>query len=384
MSNSIVKIKKSQKTNQFYFGISTFTHNRLKNYPLMYRIWLYPIFLLLLLTACQQAQNDKSATLTYSKISGQTMGTTYHVTCQTSNPSTLKADINTLLKEVNQGVNHYDKSATISLLNQATTELLLDTTQSDAKHFYINLETAKAIFESTDGALDPTIMPLVNYWGFGYTEKRAITKVDSIKVKQLVELVDFENVQIQPKEEQLYVTKKNPSVQLDFSSLAKGYGVDEVGRLLERKGIQNYLVDIGGEVRAKGVNNRGLSWRLGINTPSTEAALTAYETVISIENQSMATSGNYRNFHEVDGVKYAHTINPTTGYPERNTLLSATVLSKECMVADGYATAFMTMGLDRAYEIAAKSPALEAYFLYAKGDGTIGEKYTTGIKDLIK
>jgi len=132
------------------------------------------------------------------------------------------------------------------------------------------------------------------------------------------------------------------------------------------------------------VNKRGIPWQLGINTPSTEAALTAIETVISVANQSMATSGNYRNFHEVDGIKYAHTINPVTGYPERNTLLSATVLSKECMVADGFATAFMTMGLDRAYEIAANKPNIEAYFLYALEDGTIGNKHTKGMEDLIK
>ncbi len=350
----------------------------------MYRIRSFLIYLFLLLTACQQAQIDTSSTRSYSKISGQTMGTTYHVTCQTPNPSALKTAINTLLKEVNQGVNHYDKSATISRLNQASEELLLDTTKTDAKHFYINLKTAKAIFESTDGALDPTVMPLVNYWGFGYTEKRAITAVDSLKVTQLLELVDFNNIQVQSKEGQLYVQKKHPAIQIDFSSLAKGYGVDEVGRLLEQKGIQNYLVDIGGEVRAKGVNKRGLPWQLGINTPSPEAALTAFETVISIENQSMATSGNYRNFYEVDGIKYAHTLNPKTGYPERNTLLSATVLSKECMIADGYATAFMTIGLDRAYEIATNTPNIEAYFLYALDNGSIGSKYTKGMQDIIK
>lgn len=350
----------------------------------MHRIGFYPILLLLLFTACQQTYNEKSATLAYSKISGQTMGTTYYVTCQTSNPSLLKTDINTILKEVNQGVNHYDKSATISQLNQASTELILDTTKTDAKHFYINLKSAKAIFESTDGALDPTIMPLVNYWGFGYTEKRAITAVDSIKVGQLLELVNFDNIQLQSKEGQLYVQKKHPAIQIDFSSLAKGYGVDEVGRLLEQKGIQNYLVDIGGEVRARGINKRGLPWQLGINTPNTEAALTDYETVISIDNQSMATSGNYRNFYEVNGIKYAHTLNPKTGYPERNTLLSATVLSKECMMADGFATAFMTIGLDRAYEIAANTPTIEAYFLYALDNGSIGSKYTKGMQDLIK
>ena len=180
----------------------------------------------------------------------------------------------------------------------------LDTSKADAKHFYINLIAAKDIFESTDGALDPTIMPLVNYWGFGYTEKRAITNVDSMKVKQLLELVNFENIHIVSKKGQLYVQKKYPTAQLDFSSLAKGYGVDEIGRFLEQKGMKNYLVDIGGEIRAKGVNKRSLPWQLGINTPSNEAALTAIETVISVENQSMATSGNYRNFHEVDGIKY--------------------------------------------------------------------------------
>ena len=338
----------------------------------MEKSWLF-IFLLFTI-GCQQTTT--STVKTFQRISGQTMGTTYAITYQSNQD--IKATIERILKEVNLGVNHYDPNSVISKFNQATNTWQV---QADAlhQHFYTNLVAAKEIHEATKGVFDPTLMPLVNYWGFGYTAKRPVTKVDAVKVDSLLRLVGFDNILIQESS----IRKSHPAMQLDFSALAKGYGVDQIGEALEAKGIDNYLVDIGGEVRAKGINKKGSPWRLGINTPNSEAAISEYLAVIELDNRSMATSGNYRNFYEVNGSKYAHTLNPTTGYPELNNLLSATVIAKDCMIADGYATAFMAMGLDSAYEIASNDYNLQAYFLYSKEDGTIGVSATEGMKEFI-
>jgi len=346
----------------------------------MKQTWLG--ILLLLLLACQNQQATQPPVSTFQSISGQTMGTYYKVTYQHPTAKSLQPAIEAVLKEVNLGVNTYDKNASISQFNQATTAWKMDTSKQ-GKHLFRNLIAAKSIHQATDGSFDPTVMPLVNYWGFGYTEKRAVTQVDSFKVDSLRQLVGFEKIKIDSDGTMPVLIKEQVTAQLDFSALAKGYGVDEVALLLEKEGVQNYLVDIGGESRAKGVNQRNLTWRLGINTPNVDAAITDYLAIVSLKNRSMATSGNYRNFYEVAGKKYAHTLNPKTGYPELNNLLSTTVLSKDCMIADGFATAFMTMGLEKAYQTAKALPDLEAYFLYTQNDGTIGVKYTNGVKDFL-
>ena len=329
--------------------------------------------LLILIIGCRNSQE----TTTYQKISGQTMGTTYQVTYQSNQD--IRQIVETTLKEVNKGVNHYDPTSTISRVNQSVKkQLVLDPTVA-TQHFFRNLTAAKEIFRASEGAFDPTVMPLVNYWGFGYTPKKAVTQVDSVRVDSLLQLVGFNKIQFQDKS----IEKRNPTIQLDFSALAKGYGVDQVGEALEAQGIPHYLVDIGGEVRAKGVNAKGIPWRLGINTPQEDAAITDFLAVIALDNLSMATSGNYRNFYEVDGIKYAHTINPKTGYPEKSKLLSATVIAKDCMMADGYATAFMTMGLEKAFALATTQKDIHAYFLYLNEGGNIEERYTENIKPFI-
>ncbi len=338
----------------------------------MEKAWLIiPLFFYF---SCQNQHSPPIAT--YQKIQGQTMGTTYSITYQSNQD--IRRTVEQVLAEVNAEVNHYDPNSVLSKFNQE-----LSTWQVkegvNHQHFHNNLQTAKEIYQVSNGAFDPTIMPLVNYWGFGYTAKKPVTHIDSLKVDSLLQLVGFDKIKISPST----IVKEIPSIQLDFSALAKGYGVDQVGIALEKKGIANYLVDIGGEVRAKGINKKGIPWQLGINTPSTDAAISDYLAIIALDNRSMATSGNYRNFYEVNGIRYAHTLNPKTGYPELNRLLSATVIADDCMMADGYATAFMTMGLERAFELASSIKDLEAYFLYAKEDGDIDKQFTEGMKTFI-
>ena len=332
--------------------------------------------------ACKNEQATEP--VVYSQIEGQTMGTYFRITYADSKKRNLRVEIEDLLEEINLEVSTYIDSSIISHFNRSALGLDLgfDAVSSQAggryPHFRTNFVAAKEVYKVTQGAFDPTVMPLVNYWGFGYTEKKKITAVDSVLIDSLIQLVGFDKILVEGE----LLRKTNPDIQLDFSALAKGYAVDEVGRLLYEKGIQNYLVDIGGEVRGRGVNTKGQAWKIGINVPLEEALLSQTQAVMPLNNQSIATSGNYRNFYEVDGVKYSHTINPQTGFPERNPLLSASVLTDNCMIADAYATAFMVMGVDAAYELASRQPEIEAYFIYSDTDGKMAVKYTSGLEEI--
>lgn len=312
-------------------------------------------------------------------LEGETMGTYYRVTYDHPQNLDLKQAVDSVLIEVNKGVNTYDPTSLISTFNQSGTGIDLDIDQVPAQHLVRNWQIAQEVYNKTDGDFDPTVMPLVNYWGFGYDGRKAVTQVDSQAVDSLSKFVGFDKVIF----EDLALKKATTGVQLDFSACAKGYGVDQVGLLLEAMNCTDYLVDIGGEVRARGVNKKGDAWKIGINTPKEDAPLDKFEVIIGLSNLSLATSGNYRNFYEVDGVKYGHTINPKTGFPERNRLLSASVFAPNCLLADAYATAFMVMGLDKALALAESEPEIEAYLIYGGEDGQLKVKYTTNVASFL-
>ena len=173
---------------------------------------------------------------------------------------------------------------------------------------------------------------------------------------------------------------------LDCSAIAKGFGVDEIGKFLESKGIANYMVEIGGEVRTKGYNPNGVRWRIGINKPDDDALSVnnEIEQVIELTDISVATSGNYRNFYIKDNKKYAHTIDPRTGYPVQHNILSSTVLATDCSTADAYATAFMVLGLEASQKVLEKNPEIKAYFIYSIDSVNTGIWYSPSLKDIIK
>ncbi len=334
--------------------------------------WFLFGLLVCLIYACESSRDRQD----YLRFTGPTMGTSYNVTCGPTQDTTIRQEIDQLLIDINQELSTYIPSSTISQFNQKNKKVKLSTT----RFFQVNLEKSAAIFEATDGYFDPTVMPLVNYWGFGYTEKRPVTRIDSPKVDSLLTFVGFDKLSW---EEDL-LEKNLSHLQLDFSAIAKGYAVDEVGKYLRSKGINNYLVEIGGELVAKGVNPDNKVWNVGINVPRKDAKLNELAMAIPLENMGMASSGNYRIFYQGDGYDYAHTINPKTGFPEKSDILSATVLAKTCMQADGYATAFMAMGLDKAFELAINRTDLEAVFLYTNETGELLEKATPNLQKLIK
>ena len=245
----------------------------------------------------------------------------------------------------------------------------------------------------TEQAFDPTVMPLVRAWGFG-GEGGAF--LDSAQVDSLKGLVDFLSIRFQPitirekfehsniteAGEELKVKKTRAEVQLDFSAIAKGYGVDVTSELLEHYGVKEYMVEIGGEVYAKGVSSKGNAWRLGINTPVEDLQKQQQQkAIIKLQNEALATSGNYRNFKVVDGHKIVHTINPKTGYPEISNTLSVSVVAPKCATADAYATAFMVLGYEKGLAIAEDLEDVEALFIYSDEQGNFQTVSTAGLKE---
>jgi thiamine biosynthesis lipoprotein len=337
------------------------------------------LFLVIVFGACQNPQKTETETISYLKIQGETMGTTYSLTY--SSAINYKSAIDSLLIDINSQVNTYDSTSLISKFNR---EESLELGWELAPHFKLNYLTAAGIYKTTDGYFDPTVMPLVYYWGFG-KRKIAVEQSDEAKIKRLLATTGFDKTRMgESKNGNTYIYKTNsPETQLDFSAIAKGYGVDAVAKLLRDKGIENYLVEIGGETVTKGKNPYGKIWTLGINTPEEDTnPNTDFKALIQLADKAIATSGNYRNYYEVDGKKYAHSINPKTGYPEMSNLLSASVVMDSCMIADAYATAFMVMGLEKAWKLANEQESIEAYFIY-DDNGEMKVKATDGFQKLI-
>lgn len=300
---------------------------------------------------------------------GQVFGTFYHITYQSS--AGLQGGIDSTLAEVDNSLSPFNKQSVITAINN-NTNMAVDSMFAEV------FTLAKNVSEATDGAFDITVAPLVNLWGFGFKNADNVTdeKIDSI-----MQLVGFKKVRM----ENGMVIKDNEKTMLDCSAIAKGYGVDAVGHYLESQGVKNYMVEIGGEVRLRGTNPKGMLWKIGINSPKDDPAgqNNDIERVLQLTQMSMATSGNYRNFYEKDGKKWAHTIDPRTGKPVQHNILSSTVLAPDCAKADAFATAFMVLGLEKAQEVLKHNNDLMAFFIYADENGEMKEWYTESMKALI-
>ena len=266
----------------------------------------------------------------------------------------------------------FNKASVITHINE-NTDLTADSLFTEV--FLL----AKQISQETHGAFDITVAPLVNAWGFGF---KNAAQVDSIMIDSLHQFVGIDKVELIDGK----VVKKDPRLMLDCSAIAKGYGVDCVARLLDSKGIRNYMINIGGELVMKGENPKMETWSIGVNKPIDDSLSVNQEiqAVLKLTNVGLATSGNYRNFYYKGGKKYAHTIDPRTGYPIQHNILSATVVAPDCATADAYATSFMVLGLDSAKQICNAHPELDAYFIYTTDKGNTEIYYTTGMKQYLQ
>lgn len=301
---------------------------------------------------------------------GMVFGTLYKITYQSK--TDLHTEIEEELKKVDFSLSPFNKASVITKINENSSD-------SVDQMFAEVFKLSKEISVETHGAFDITVAPLVNAWGFGF---KNAANVDSLTIDSLLSFVGIDKIDLVNGK----IVKKDPRVILDCSSVAKGYGVDCVARLLDSKGIKNYMVDIGGEVVVKGQNPQMNNWRIGINKPVDDSLSVNQElhTVVTVTNVGIATSGNYRNFYYKDGKKYAHTINPHTGYPIQHNILSATVIAKDCATADAYATAFMVLGLDSAKMVCAKNPDIDAFFICDNGSDKLFTYQTEGIQKYLK
>ena len=304
----------------------------------------------------------------YQRDSGLIFGTVYNITYQ--HDSTLKADIEAELRRFDGSLSPFNDTSVITRVNRGE-EVAADSL------FRNVFRRSMQISAETDGAFDITVAPLVNAWGFGFKNESHITPTQIDSLLQFVGFrkIDFVNGKI---------IKQDPRVILDCSAVAKGYGSDVIARTFDRKGIANYMVEIGGEIVVKGVNPKGEKWKVGINKPVEDSLGTAggVQTILNLTDVAVATSGNYRNFYYRDGKKYAHTIDPHSGYPVQHSILSSTVLAKDCATADAYATAFMVLGLDASKEVLEAHPEIQAYFIYADEKGENQTDMTPGVKAL--
>lgn len=333
---------------------------------------------LLLFFACQNEPKKATQNEVYHTIEGQTMGTYYRITYHDTLSQDVLSAVEKSLSELNAELSTYIPTSLISAFNQSKKQEF--SISLSARHFISNLNKSAEIFRSSGGAFDPTVAPLVNYWGFGYTGSKPITEVDSSKIDSLLLLVGMHKLNWTTRNDSIIIRKQIPGIKLDFNAIAPGYAVDELGRVLESLHIYDYLVDIGGEVLAKGRNPQGKDWVLGITTPKEGAEASDIQTTVPLHDQALATSGNYRKYYSVKGVKYSHTINPKTGFPERSNLLSATVVAPDAMTADAYATVCMVLGLEKGLALIESLPNLEAYFIYGDQAGAMKVKYTSKFK----
>jgi thiamine biosynthesis lipoprotein len=331
-------------------------------------LWQLPFLTLLIVGSILIIRHQQSTP--YQKSQGFIFGTTYHITYQCD--SNLSKSIKAELMKVDCSLSPFNEKSVITAINEnqpvKPDDMFLDVYQ-----------LAMQVSKDTDGAFDITVAPLVNAWGFGFKNGIEPTRSLLDSLKQIVgyQKVSWENGRIH---------KQDPRIMLDCSAIAKGYGSDVVARFLRSRGVTNYMVEIGGEIVTKGVNERRVPWKIGVTKPSDDPLAESQElqTLLNLTDKALATSGNYRNFYYKDGKKYAHTIDPKTGYPIQHNILSATVIGQQCAVADAYATAFMVMGLDGAKKVLERHPELMAYFIYSDNNGKNAVWFSPSLEDKIE
>lgn len=330
--------------------------------PFKMRKYITIFLALVLLVSCNFSKAK------YITNDGQTQGTYYHIVYEHPEGKDLHPDIDQLLSKFDFSLSTYNSESLISAINQNQDSVKTDT------FFEEMYKEAVYVSEMSNGAFDITVAPLVNLWGFGFDEEAIKSKPD---VNAVLPLVGYKKVRLVNHR----IIKENKDIMLDASAIAQGYSSDVVGAFLEENGCKNYMVEIGGEIFCRGQNAKKTNWQVGIDKPVDDPANENEELqeVLSISNVGLATSGNYRKFYYKDGRKFAHTINPKTGYPVEHNLLSATVIAKTSMRADAFATAFMVVGKDSAMALCARVPDMDCYLIYSEG-GENKVVYTPGFK----
>ncbi len=329
--------------------------------------FLFTIVCVLLLSSCRQ---PKVPVLV--KIAGETQGTYYAITYYADDSISLQPAIDSLLYRFDSTASTYKPNSIISRLNNNDPSARTD------EMFGVIFRKSVEVSENTHGAFDITVGPLVNAWGFGLSNR---LKMDQHIVDSLKPLVGYHKVKLNNGK----LLKTDPRIRIDFNAIAQGYAVDVVGAFLDSKGIQSYIIDIGGEVLARRSKPGGEKWSVAIEMPTRQADdERTVQAVVMLQDMAISTSGSYRKFYEENGIRYSHTIDPASGYPVVHSLLSVSVLAGDCMTADAYATALMVMGVEKGKEFLKHSKGLEAYFIYSAPDGSMKTYCTKGFEKLLR
>ena len=330
---------------------------------------------LVALAMCRTKEAETQV-LSYQKLEGTVFHTIYHITYQGERD--YHDEIKQLFKEFDGSLSMFNDTSIITRMNNCDTSVV-------ANHYFRHVFTkAMEVSEATGGAFDITVAPLVNLWGFGFKNSENVSQA---AIDSILQFVGYKTVHL---DEEGHLHKDDPRTIMDASSIAKGYMSDVVADFLREQGVENYMVEIGGEVALNGVNPKGSRWSIGINKPTDDSTQVNSELqdILYMSEGGVATSGNYRNFYYKDGKKYAHTIDPHTGYPIQQDILSSTVIARDCMTADAYATAFMVLGKEKAMEVLAKDTTLMAYFIVdapdADGNGGYEIVYSPALEQRLK
>ena len=315
----------------------------------------------------------KSQKLNYYKIQGYAQGTTYSIIYGTKNNADYTDSVKNILHRFDQVFSSYITSSLISKINRNDTAAVPD------KKFVYIFNLSKEINAQSQGAFDITVAPLVNAWGFGWEKKK---DVDQHTIDSIMEFVGMNKVHL----ENGRIVKSDPRLQLDVNAIAQGYSVDIIAEFFNRIGVNNYMVEVGGELRASGTKQNNSHWKIGIEKPGehNEIKNRPLKASVELKDNSLATSGNYRKFYEKDGMKFVHTINPKTGKTIKSNLLSVSVMTPECARADALATTFMVLGVEEGIKLAENLDGVDVYFIYSDENGNYKEWMTNGFKKVLK
>jgi len=315
---------------------------------------------------------EETESIPYTYITGKAQGTTYNITYQDNEGRNFKKEVDSLLLAFDKSLSTYREYSEISYFNKNE----IDSLVFKSSYFYPVLKASEKVYKASNGAFDPTIYPLIKAWGFGKDESNL---PDTATVQNIKIQVGFDKIAFNEQA----VWKKTAGIGLNFNAIAQGYAIDVLFDYITEGGVENVMIELGGEVRASGVSDRNEAWSIGIDNPQTDNGNSERAAILKLENQAVSTSGNYRNFFVRDGITYGHTIDPRSGFPVQRDIISATVLAPDCMQADAWSTAFMVLGLDEAKAILKEQSQLKAYFIYLDEAGETQNFITENLRGKI-
>lgn len=309
----------------------------------------------------------------YGYLEGSAQGGAFHIKYKMNGDSIRISEISTILNEINNSLSLYNDNSIVSRINNNDTSVTTD------KYFEDVFAMGDSVYKLSNGLFDMTVGPLVKAWGFSPGGHKELS---SKQISKLKSLVGFNKIKL----ENHKLIKSDPKILIDPNAIAQGYTVEVISDYLISKGITDYMIEVVGEIKVKGLNDKGEPWKVGIDKPSEENlnASNELQIIVAITNNSICTSGSYRKFVEEEGIKYSHTINPKTGYPTHQNLLSVTVVTPNCTYADAVATALMVMGLEEGKKFVENHKEIEAYFIYSDKKGEFKTWNSSGLNSMLK